>query len=482
MTFDSESISAFVSLSRDRNPLHTDDVYARRTPFGQVVVHGVAALLSALGSWMAGRAFRLVEIRAEFRRALLAGVTYDLRVDPASDPAILRIWQGDQVQTEIHVRAFEDSPEAWTHSSRHHAARSVARDLRPGALGTIQADDYTIGSLKELAGFGIQPDQIPLCQLDALCWASYFVGMEYPGRDALLSQLKIIFNEASCLPGAPFRAQVDCRFDPRLSLARITGSGSGVKHLELRAFWRPVPVDVSISEVAARVAERRRFEGKRALVLGSSRGFGRVVAIALALEGAEVILHGRSASRELDETLADLRSHRAIGRPVVADLAEGGAQDVVSAIGEPLDIVVLSAFPPATAAGFREKVGREHIRFVESALTMSVEPLWELLPLTRVGATVVAISTTYVIRPPRHFSHYVAAKAALEGFMRAIAVEWPDRQCVIFRAPRMLTDQTNVPFDLEPKAAPLDIAVTLLDALADRRASEGVWEIDVPAM
>lgn len=49
---------------------------------------------------------------------------------------------------------------------------------------------------------------------------------------------------------------------------------------------------------------RRRLEGKTIIVTGSSRGIGRACAIRCAEAGARVAVHGRTATRALQDTLA----------------------------------------------------------------------------------------------------------------------------------------------------------------------------------
>ncbi len=45
-----DDIRAFAELSRDRNPVHLDEDYAKKTPFGGCIAHGIfsAALISAV--------------------------------------------------------------------------------------------------------------------------------------------------------------------------------------------------------------------------------------------------------------------------------------------------------------------------------------------------------------------------------------------------------------------------------------------------
>ena len=45
------------------------------------------------------------------------------------------------------------------------------------------------------------------------------------------------------------------------------------------------------------VAQDRSLQNQRALVTGATSGIGRAIALQLARDGAEVIVHGRDAAR-----------------------------------------------------------------------------------------------------------------------------------------------------------------------------------------
>ena len=83
----------------------------------------------------------------------------------------------------------------------------------------------------------------------------------------------------------------------------------------------------------------RRFEGRRALVTGASRGIGAAVAERLAAEGAHVVLTARTLERSgslpgsLEETADRLAAHGGRVGVVAADLAdpEDRAGDVPAA-------------------------------------------------------------------------------------------------------------------------------------------------------
>lgn len=76
----------------------------------------------------------------------------------------------------------------------------------------------------------------------------------------------------------------------------------------------------------------RPLAGLRAAVLGSTSGIGRATALALADDGADVIVHGR-ASRDAAEAVADACRRRSGGRAgvLMADLADRDAGDRLAA-------------------------------------------------------------------------------------------------------------------------------------------------------
>ncbi|MCK4444618.1 MAG: SDR family NAD(P)-dependent oxidoreductase, partial [Thermoplasmata archaeon] len=68
---------------------------------------------------------------------------------------------------------------------------------------------------------------------------------------------------------------------------------------------------------------RKRLEGKRALVTGASRGIGREIAIALAREGADVVINYRSSDENADElarTVEDLGDRAWVYSADVSDM------------------------------------------------------------------------------------------------------------------------------------------------------------------
>lgn len=75
-----------------------------------------------------------------------------------------------------------------------------------------------------------------------------------------------------------------------------------------------------------------QLSGKRALVTGSSSGIGRSIALVLAREGAEVVVHGRNLERTM-ETVHAIQKEGGVAHIALGDLAqEEGARAVEKAV------------------------------------------------------------------------------------------------------------------------------------------------------
>src|SRR5437588_5814645 len=93
----------------------------------------------------------------------------------------------------------------------------------------------------------------------------------------------------------------------------------------------------------------RDLEGQRALVTGATSGIGRAVALQLARDGAEVVVHGRNAERGA-ETLQEITAAGGQASFVAADLTDAADVQWLASEAGDIDILInnagISAFGP----------------------------------------------------------------------------------------------------------------------------------------
>jgi len=477
MRLSAAHVNAFAALSHDTSPLHVDETYARRTPFGQTVIHGIAGALAALGAWAAGRPFTIARITVRFHRPLVVGDDYALDVDEGG-PLRLELSRHGETHLALEMEWRPGEPEAAAPFLPFTPLAAARADVVSGRRTLPRADYAPRMSAEALAPFGLRPGQLPAHQLAMLTWSSYVVGMEFPGRDALFASLEARF--AAAPPGEPFHLRdVEMRFDERFGRATISGAGTGVAAFSIGAIRRPSPVDHDLAAIGAVVGPARTFTGQTVLVTGSSRGFGGTLARAFALAGARVALSARAPSPELSRVVEDVAS---CGTPPLVLLGDAGDPATCARFVEAipaLDVLVGNAVPTIPAAPFLGVPVEDFLGFVARAVKLAAAPCHALLPRLRPGGLVVSISSEYTREPQPRLAHYVAAKAAVEGLTRTLALEHPDLRFVIARPPRMLTDQTNTLVRTGRLAATGSVAAMLLARLAELPPGQNLHEIDL---
>jgi 3-oxoacyl-[acyl-carrier protein] reductase len=88
--FTEEAVDAFARLSGDTNPLHVDESYARQTPFGRRVAHGMlsaAYVSSIIGTQLPGRGALWFQQEFDFLVPVLVGdeIEFTVRIEHKSD-------------------------------------------------------------------------------------------------------------------------------------------------------------------------------------------------------------------------------------------------------------------------------------------------------------------------------------------------------------------------------------------------------------
>jgi NAD(P)-dependent dehydrogenase (short-subunit alcohol dehydrogenase family) len=169
------------------------------------------------------------------------------------------------------------------------------------------------------------------------------------------------------------------------------------------------------------------LSGRKALITGSSRGIGAALATALAARGAEVVVHGREASAELD-AFADTLG----GKALAADLADATACKDLARRAEDLlggvDILILNA-------SYEMRADWKGVSVEDADLQMAVNFRSSLIlcqalapSMTARGwGRIIALGSIQEVRPNPALMVYAAAKAAQANMMMNLARELGSR-------------------------------------------------------
>jgi len=159
-----------------------------------------------------------------------------------------------------------------------------------------------------------------------------------------------------------------------------------------------------------------------ALVTGGGRGIGRAIASSLARAGATVTVLGRNRAT-LDEAVAAGDAHFV----VIADVADQAAVNaaISKAVSrQPIDILIANAgiaesapFAKSDAALFRRMMDVDFMGIVHAV--QAVLPAMRDRPYGRI----VAVASTAGLKGYAYASAYSAAKHAVVGLVRSLALE-----------------------------------------------------------
>ena len=170
------------------------------------------------------------------------------------------------------------------------------------------------------------------------------------------------------------------------------------------------------------------LDGKVALVTGSGRNIGRSIALALAKEGAGVVVNARTNRKEVESVAEEVRALGAKAIPLLADVGnreqlEAMLDQALAEFGH-IDIVVNNAaarphkpFAEMSYEDWRSVLAADldaAFLSAKAALPGMVERQW---------GRVINLSGLQAFQGRHGGAHISAAKVGLIGFTRALATE-----------------------------------------------------------
>lgn len=168
-----------------------------------------------------------------------------------------------------------------------------------------------------------------------------------------------------------------------------------------------------------------RLDGKRALVAGGSSGIGLAAAVALAEAGAEVTLAARKAGK-LADVVAQMKNAGMAANALSLDIADIGATEAAVEASGPFDVLVNSAGLAIHSAALETTEAD-----FDAVCDINIKGAYFLTRAVAKGlieagkpGSLINITSQMALVGGIDRAVYCATKHAVEGFTKAMAIEW----------------------------------------------------------
>lgn len=442
--FETTDQQRFAAVSGDRNPMHMDPAYARRTQAGAAVVHGVHAVAWALD--MLARQDALpplpFRLRVAFKSFLFVGDEALLvpRLDKRGEPVGFALETGGQMFAQIDLLPpAEAMPAA---GARAAIVSALPREGRLALAGDPAALD--LDGLTRAIGDAAVAELVLLSTL---------VGMECPGLLSIFSSFDVTISGGD---GEAAFAWALLDHDNRFARVALAVRGRALSGQAVALERKPPVAGRDMASVRGLVGAGE-FADMRALVIGGSRGLGAATAKLVVAGGGRATITYREGREEAEALAADIGGERI----VATAFAVGDDPDrAFAGLGS-----FTHLFYFATPKIFGMSRGAFDAAAFRGFSDVYVDRLWPLIDWhVRTSDAprpfVFAPSSVAVVDRPRGMTEYAMAKAAMEVMGADLARVLPV-DISMPRLPRIETDQTaTVP--PVPAADAVDIMLACL--------------------
>jgi hypothetical protein len=462
----------FAEMSGDRNPIHLDAIAARRTIYGNIVVHGVHSLLWALEclAQVVGQKRALAHLKTEFKHEMHLEDVICCKLLHLDDRIFKLCLEGNE---KILVRiegALSQSPFELQDLSRKANGpdcRELSFEESSKASGSVE---LFLDADRFRRRFPGVYRLLPSGQIAELLATTRLVGMECPGLHSIYSALDLHFGQESTRSDT-LDYQV-ARADSRFAMLWLNAKAPGMSGT-ITAFVRPRPQTQAGIEAVRRLVNQNEFCNIRALVVGGSRGLGEITAKIVAAGGGDVWITYYRGKEDGERVTREIRSARFKCNHLRFDATAPAELSGEFSLGWKPNTLFYFATPPISlGAGdwFSSEKFHTYCRFYLTGFSSTVERVLHLVPQT---LSIFYPSTVFLDDFQECSTEYCAAKAAGELLCRHLERAFPHVSVYAPRLGRMKTDQTSA-------LMPTDAKDPMFDMLNAVRVMAGSKMREVP--
>jgi hypothetical protein len=444
VTFDLEMQLEFANISGDFNPLHCDPVVARRLVVGKPMVHGIHEVLWAMDLWLKKQTLGidLVKLEVRFENSLAVGQMARCDIEDNGKEVQLIVSAAGKRTAVIDLQWTTARPTSGLEPGARTPDREECIDLSSEHAQAVQGEvELTLDKTAILQRFPNLSRCLPYRQIAIITATSRIVGMKCPGLHSVFIGLSLVFGRFDS-SGHPLSYRVvdyDERFR-KVDIAIKCSAASG----KIQAIFRRQPVNQLPATALVTRVNKDTFSGRRALIVGGSRGLGEVAAKLLSLGGAIVDITYRQGAEDARRVVEEISDAGGVAQCWQFD-SGSSATDIPDAIKGTASFTHLYYFatPPITkgiSSEFNHKKFGEYSKIYEAGYFNLVsrmaracsDPLEVFFP-----------STVYIDEKPSGFTEYITAKYAGELLGPVLEKTFPNVSVICVRLPMAATDQTS---------------------------------------
>ena len=433
----------FAEISGDWNPVHVDPVAARRTIYGDVVVHGIHALLWALEclAHLSSEKRGLLHLKTKFKRQIHLGELIGCKlVQLDSNDFKLSLEAKGKVVVQINGSFCPTRHES--NGLPTMLGRRACRDLKfeeiADASGSLPlfVDEDRVRRM-----FPGALSLLTLGQIAELLATTRLVGMECPGLHSIYLEHKLQFHDDRTHVCDELSYEVT-RSDSRFSMLWLNVTGPTLRGT-VTVFARPRPQAQAAVEVVRGLVTQDEFIKSRALVIGGSRGLGEITAKIIAAGGGDVWITYNQGREDAERVTREIQSAGFKCGYIRFD-ATASSENLLAQLGSawtPNQLYYFATSPISLDTGdwFSPEKFNMYCRLYVNAFSATVG---SVLRLGGKNLSVFYPSTIFLEQFQEHSTEYCAAKAAGELLCRHLERLYPAVRAYAPRLKRMTTDQT----------------------------------------
>ena len=460
--FTAQDQYAFALCSGDHNPLHIDEIYARRLIFGSSITHGIHLVLWSIDCWLHEANFKLIEldyIHAVFFKPAKTGEYINLDIVALPQNLIrFSIYSTSELLAKIEIRFSEKINKTNSAPIFKHPPIQPPKNLLMHTIEGCKGSLPLFLDKKLLTK--LLPDVVNKLeenQLATLLATTRLVGNECPGLHSIYTELKLNKNLTLELPELEYAVQ---KVDSRVNLASLTVRSANLEG-EIKSFIRPQPYSQPSLEEVKTLVLPNEFSNQRALIIGGSRGLGELTAKILSAGGADLQLTYASgkndASRVIDELNIGNQKFKAFHLDILSNLTLDNLAKSASN-WNPTHLYYFAT--PHIATGIPGKFSRDLFsQYCEYYVYgfMNLANLCKEMGIKKIFNP----SSVMIEKGPKNLLEYSVAKTA--GERAGIGYQSANPSFSIYqpRLPKMSTDQTTQIASTSERSQQDDISIIL---------------------